>query len=392
MNSLREYFLIDRDVIFFNHGSFGACPRPVFESYQYWQLQLERNPVNYFARRAPRLLEDARAALGQYLHTSIDNLVYVVNATFGTNVILRSLQLQPGDEVLTTDHEYGAVNNNWDFMSLKLGFNYIHQHIPLPVTTDDEFVERLWKGVTPHTRVISLSHITSPTALIFPVEKVIKRAREAGIITVIDGAHAPGQISLNLDEIGADFYVGNMHKWACAPKGSAFLYARPEMHKALEPLVVHSWRKELDQDGLHGSFVGLQQSQGTRDYAAFLATPDAIKFQIEHNWDQVRADCHALAADTQKRILDMYGLQPFSPLDARPAWWSQMVAIPLPNVDLTKLSKWLIENYKIEIPVKAFQNHPRFRLSIQAYNTREETDILVEAIHKFVTEQAGVTA
>jgi isopenicillin-N epimerase len=392
MNSLREYFLIDRDVIFFNHGSFGACPRPVFESYQYWQLQLERNPVSYFARRAPKLLEEARAALGQYLHTSIDNLVYVVNATFGTNIILRSLQLQPGDEVLTTDHEYGAVNNNWDFMSLKLGFNYIHQHIPLPVTTDDEFVEQFWKGVTPHTRVISLSHITSPTALIFPIEKVIKRAREAGIITVIDGAHAPGQIPLNLDEIGADFYVGNLHKWLCAPKGSAFLYARPEMHKTLEPLVVHGWRKVLNEQGLHGSLVDLQQGQGTRDYAAFLATPDAIKFQNEHNWEQVRADCHALAADTQKRILDMYGLQPFSPLDARPAWWSQMVAIPLPNVDLAKLSKWLIENYKIEIPVKAFQDHPRFRLSVQAYNTREETDILVEAIRKFVSEQTTVAA
>jgi isopenicillin-N epimerase len=392
MNSLREYFLIDRDVIFFNHGSFGACPRPVFESYQYWQLQLERNPVSFIGRRVTKLLEDARHALGAYLHTSGDNLVYVVNATFGVNVILRSLQFQPGDELLTTDHEYGAVNNNWDFMAMKQGFNIVKQHIPLPVTTDDEFVEQFWKGVTPHTRVISLSHITSPTALIFPVEKIIKRAREAGIITVIDGAHAPGQIPLNMEEIGADFYVGNLHKWVCAPKGSAFMYARPEMQKMLDPLVVsHGWKKDLNERGLHGSFIDVQQNQGTRDFAAFLATPDAIKFQNEHNWDQVRADCHALAADTQKRILDMYGLQPFSPVDARPAWWSQLVSIPLPKVDLTKLAKCLLEDYKIEIPIFAFQDHPLMRLSIQAYNTREETDILVNAIQKFVSEQNLVT-
>jgi isopenicillin-N epimerase len=185
--------------------------------------------------------------------------------------------------------------------------------------------------------------------------------------------------------------VGNLHKWLCAPKGSAFLYARPEMHKTLEPLVVHGWRKVLNEQGLHGSLVDLQQGQGTRDYAAFLATPDAIKFQNEHNWEQVRADCHALAADTQKRMLDMYGLQPFSPVDARPAWWSQLVSIPLPKVDLTKLAKCLLEDYKIEIPIFAFQDHPLMRLSIQAYNTREETDILVNAIQKFVSEQNLVT-
>jgi isopenicillin-N epimerase len=392
MNSLRKHFLIDPDVIFFNHGSYGACPRPVFESYQYWQLQLERNPVRFIGRRVEKLLEDARHALGEYLHTSGDNLIYVVNATFGVNVILRSLKLQPGDEVLTTDHEYGAVNNNWDFMALQQGFNIVRQHIPLPVTTDDAFVEQLWQGVTPRTRVISLSHITSPTSLIFPVEKVARRAREAGIITVVDGAHAPGQIPLNLDEIGADFYVGNLHKWLCAPKGSAFFHARPEMQKTLEPLIVHSWMKELDEQGLHGSLIDQQQSQGTRDFAAFLATPDAIKFQNEHNWEQVRADCHALAADTQQRILDMFGLQPFSPLDARPAWWSQMVSIPLPKVDPAKLSKYLLDNYKIEIPIGAFQGHPRTRLSIQAYNTREETDILVEALKKFVTEQTVMAA
>jgi isopenicillin-N epimerase len=390
MSSLREYFLIDPDVIFFNHGSFGAAPRPVFESYQRWQLELERNPVKFIGRRAPALMEEARHALGAYLHTDGDNVIYVTNATFGMNVILRSMKLGPGDEVLTTDHEYGAINTTWNFMAEKLGFRYINHHIPLPVTTAEDFVETLWQGVTPRTRVISLSHITSPTALIFPVELVCKRAREAGIITVIDGAHAPGQIPLNLDEIGADYYVGNLHKWVCAPKGSGFMYARPEMQPALEPLVVsHGWKYDPAK---RGSFVSIQQSQGTRDLAAFLAVPDAIRFQQEHDWDRVRAECHGLAEVAQMRMCEAFDLQPYSAPDAQPAWWSQMVAIPLPKIDLGKLGKHLLDDLHMEIPIFSWQDHPLARLSVQAYNTPAEVDTLVRAVTEFAARPEATAA
>ena len=389
MNLLREYFLIDPDVIFFNHGSFGATPRPVFESYQRWQLELEKNPVKFIQRRAPQLMNEARTTLGEYLHTAADNVIYVTNATFGMNVIIRSLKLQPGDEVLTSDHEYGAVNNTWNYMAEKLGYRYVNQPIPLPVTTPEAFVDALWQGVTPRTRVISLSHITSPTALIFPVELVARRAREAGIITVIDGAHAPGQIPLSLDEIGADFYVGNLHKWLCAPKGAGFFYARPEMQHLMEPLVVsHGYKK----DASVRTFVDVQQNQGTRDLAAFLAVPDAIKFQNEHNWDQVRAECHALAASAQQRMVDTYGVQPLSPPDANPSWFSQMLCVPLPKMDFKKLSEHLMNERKMEIPIMGSGEHPRARLSIQAYNTPEEVDVLVEAVRKFADEYAAVPA
>ncbi|MCL4507077.1 MAG: aminotransferase class V-fold PLP-dependent enzyme [Chloroflexi bacterium] len=389
MNSLRQLFLLDQDVIFFNHGSFGATPRPVFESYQRWQREMERNPVRFIQRRVNDLLAQARADLGAYLGAAADNLVFVTNATFGMNVVTRSLKLGPGDEVLTTDHEYGAVNNNWQFMAEKLGFKYINHPIPLPVTTQEAFVETFWKGVTPQTRVISMSHITSPTALIFPAQEICRRARQAGIITLIDGAHAPGQLTLRLDEIGADFYIGNLHKWLCAPKGAGFLYARPESQGMLEPLVVsHGWRSTPDHPR---TFVDIQQYQGTRDNAAFLAVPDAIRFQKEYHWEQVRADCHALAAEAQQRICEAFDLQPLSPVDHQPLWWSQMLTLPLPPVDLRNLGKQLLDEHKMEIPIHPSRERPSARLSIQAYNTPEEVDIFVDAIKEYARQQ-GVMA
>lgn len=384
MNSFREDFLLDPDIILFNHGSFGATPRPVFESYQRWQIELEHNPVKFLQRRLPKLLEEARAKLAEYVHTKTENVIFVTNATFGMNVIIKSLKLKAGDQVLTTDQEYGAINNTWNFMAERSGFQYINHHIPLPVTTREAFVDSLWEGVTPNTRVISLSHITSSMALILPVDLVAKRAREAGIITVVDGAHAPGQIPLDLDQIGADFYVGNLHKWLCAPKGAGFFYTRPEMQRMLEPLVVsHGYRK----DPAARTFVDMQQNQGTRDPSAFLAVPDAIRYLNDHNWDQVRADCHALAASAQQRMIDTYGVQPVSPVDANPSWFSQMLCVPLPKMDFKKFSQYLLEELKMEIPVMSYGERPRVRLSVQAYNTPEEVDTLVEAVHKFATKE-----
>lgn len=213
MSSLRRYFFLDPSIIFLNHGSFGATPKPVFREYQRWQRELEKQPVEFLGRRVTGLLAESRATLGDYLGTHADNLVYTQNVTVALNIVARSLALEPGDEVLTTDHEYGAMDRTWRFLSRERGFRYINQHVELPLTTENKFVEDLWRGVTPRTRIIFLSHITSPTAIIFPVKEVIRRARDAGILTVIDGAHVPGQLPLRLDELGADFYGANLHKW-----------------------------------------------------------------------------------------------------------------------------------------------------------------------------------
>jgi isopenicillin-N epimerase len=292
MSSLKKHFLLDPEVVFLNHGSFGATPKPVFKEYQRWQRELEKQPVEFLGRRITGLLGESRAVLGDYLGTHANNLVYTQNVTISLNIVTRSLELGPNDEVLTTDHEYGAMDRTWRFLSKERSFRYVNQHIEMPITTEERFVEDLWHGVTSRTRVIFMSHITSPTAIIFPVKQIIHRAREAGILTIIDGAHVAGQIPLHLDSLGADFYGGNLHKWLCAPKGAGFLYARPEVQHLLKPLVV-SWGYESEFPS-SSNFIDHHEWWGTRDMAAFLSVPKAIEFQKENNWDDVRESCHQL--------------------------------------------------------------------------------------------------
>jgi isopenicillin-N epimerase len=375
--SLRDDFLLDPQVIYFNHGSFGATPRPVFESYQRWQRELEYQPTEFFGRRSGPLLEQSREALAEYLGTNSRNLAYVTNATTGLNVVARGLALSEGDEVLASDHEYGALDRTWRYLGKKRGYKYINQPIPLPVSSAEAFVDALWQGVTPRTRVIFLSHITSPTALIFPVAEVCRRARAEGILTVIDGAHAPGQIPLRLDELGADFYTGNLHKWLCAPKGAGFLYARDDMMPAIQPLVV-SWGYQSDKPG-PSPLVDYVEMQGTRDISAFLAVPDAIRYQAEHHWDAVRAACHAVLCQTVTEICALSGQPALSPLSSQ--WFSQMASAPLPpSTDTAELHRRLYDEYRIEIPVLEWNGRKLARVSYQAYNTPGEAQSLVEAL------------
>jgi isopenicillin-N epimerase len=304
-------FLLDPDIVFLNHGSFGACPRPVFEDYQHWQRELERNPVEFLNRRCRDLLASARAKLGAFLGAPADDVVYFPNPTTAANMIARSLRLEPGDEILTTDQEYGAMDRTWRFNAKAAGFQYVSRPMPLPMTTPEAFVEEFWAGVAERTKVIFLSHITSSTALIFPVQAICRRARAAGILTIVDGAHAPSQIPLNVVDVGADLYIGACHKWLCSPKGSAFLYARPEVQSWLMPLVV-SWGYDTEWP-VESQFISYHQWQGTRDIASFLATPAAIRYQAEHDWGTVRAECHALLSETRQRLHALTGQEPVCP-------------------------------------------------------------------------------
>ena len=375
---MKEDFLLDPDIVFLNHGSFGATPRPVFEVYQQWQRELERQPVEFLGRRAGTLLEEARSALADYVRCRPDEIVYVTNPTTAINLIARSLNLQPGDEILSTDHEYGALERTWRFISKKTGAIFHRQPIPLPVTSRDEIVETFWAGVTPNTRVIFISQITSPTALIFPVEQICHKARQAGILTIVDGAHAPGQIPLDLAALDADFYSGACHKWLMAPKGSAFLYARAEHHGWLEPLIV-SWGYESTPDFSAGSrFLDYYQWLGTRDLAPFLAVPAAIAFQRRQKWDAVRDRCHLLARDTRQRINALTGLPPICPETSQ--WFGQMCAARLPDVDLSILKTRLYDEFRIEVPVIAWNGLPLIRVSIQGYNDQSDADTLIEAL------------
>ncbi len=378
MNQLRTHYLLDPNVIFLNHGSFGATPRTVFDTYQSWQRRLEWQPVRFLGTELAGHLAEARAALGDILGADAADLVYIPNATFGVNVVARSLRLGAGDEVLATDHEYGACDRVWRYLSRERGFTYRRQPVALPLTTDEELIDQFWQGVTPRTRVIFLSHLTSPTAVRLPVATLCARARAAGILTLIDGAHAPGQIDLDLPAIGADFYTGNCHKWLSSPKGAAFLYAHREAQALIEPLVV-GWGYDAEPEMSYGSrFLDTLQWLGTINYAAYLSVPAAIRFQAEHDWPAVQQACHHLLGNALAGIGALTGLPSVYPDDTH---YHQMAVAPLPPAtDIVALKRRLLDAYRIEIPCTRWNDRPFIRVSIQAYNTAEDVAALIEAL------------
>jgi isopenicillin-N epimerase len=383
MDYFKNLFTLDPNIIFLNHGSFGACPKPVFETYQAWQRQLEAQPVLFLARKLPDLDRIARQALGAYLSTNADNLVFIPNATHGVNIIARSIIFNAGDEILSTDHEYGACDYTWEYICQKTQAVYRKQAIPLPVNSRHEILEQFWQGVTERTRVIFLSHITSPTALQFPIEEICHRARLANILTVIDGAHAPGQLPLFLDSLQADFYIGNCHKWMLSPKGAGFLYARPEVQTLIEPLIV-SWGYHATPETTSGSqYVDLLRWTGTKDPAAELSVPAAIDFMKQHNWPSVQRQCHLLLTQAINEISEMLHLPSVYPKNSE--LYYQMGIAPLPKtIEPMNLKHRLYNEYHIEVPVIQWNNNLFIRLSIQAYNQPSDIDRLLEALHRLL--------
>jgi len=371
-------FLLDPSITFLNHGSFGATPRPVFEEYQRYQLLLENEPVEFLGRQASLLLGTAREILSSYLHTKRDNLVFISNATHGVNIVAHSLDLGPGDEVLTTNHEYGAMDRVWQFLSEQKGFVYKQSNISLPVYSKETFLDDLFQNVTLHTKVIYLSHITSPTALIFPVKEVCDKVRNMNILTVIDGAHAPGQIDLDLDGLNADFYAGNCHKWLCAPKGSAFLFARSDVQQLIKPLVVSwGWRSEMPSSC---QFVDYLEWTGTRDISPFLSVPAAIEFQRKNRWDIIRNECHEKAVWINNELIARFGTESLS---SRSEWFGQMVAVPLPDsIPSSELQQKLFSEYQIEVPVFQWKGKTLIRISVQAYNDLQDLQFLLYALQR----------
>lgn len=386
MLTLKEKFLLDPDIVFLNHGSFGATPKPVMEAYQNWQSRLERQPVLFLGRELDGLLLESRIVLGEYLHADANDLVYIPNATHGVNIIAHSLQLKPGNEILTTDHEYGACDYTWEFISSKTGAKYIRQPIPLPVHSDEEIVGQFWSGVTPRTKVIYLSHITSPTALRLPVERICQRAKDAGLVTVIDAAHSPGQIPVDLQALGADIVFGNCHKWMLNAKGSAFLYVKRELQHLIDPLIV-SWGYNPTSETTTGSrFIDILQWTGTKDPSAALTVPAAIQFMQDNNWNEVQNECHHLLRQGIEQICELTKLPPLYPLDSD--FYGQMGIAPLPLSNLTVLKTLLYDKFKIEVPLIQWQDKQFVRISVQGYNTQQDIDALIIALRALLPQVA----
>jgi isopenicillin-N epimerase len=354
----RDFFLLDQEVVYLNHGSFGACPRPVFDVYQRWQRELERQPVDFLARRLEDELAEVRTRLAEYVGAAADDLALVPNATFAMNAVLRSLRLGPGDEILTTEHEYGAVELLLDFVSERSGARIVRRS-----------ADSIWAGASERTRVLVVSHVTSPTALQLPVEELCTAARQAGVLAVVDGAHAPGQVPLDLEGLGADFYAGNCHKWMCAPKGAGFLHARRERQALLDPLVV-GWG--VAPDSSFGARLG---SQGTHDPAAYLAIPAAIAFVREHGR---AAECRDLLQEGISKLAAA-GFTKFGapqPL--------QMASFRLPECDPEELELRLLNEFRIEAPVRSWNADRLIRVSVAPYNRAADVDALVAALRELV--------
>ena len=376
---MREQFLLADDIVFLNHGSFGAVPRPVMEALWHWQKEVEKDPVLFNVWRWVEELEKVRHRLASYVGTEPGNLAFIENSTFGANTVANSLPLGKGDQVIITDWEYGACVRAWQYYSEQKGFDIHTVQMPSTFETDEQLLAPIIEAVSNRTKVIFISHIFSPTGIIFPVKKLTSFARERGILTVIDGAHAPGQIDINLEELGADFYFGNCHKWMLSARGAAFLYVRKEYQDLIKPPII-SWG--TDWENPHPvRFIALVEMQGTRDYTPFLTVGNALDFLNKNNWTDVRRRAKELIRYFGQGMQDLFGLKPLTHnLD----FFGQMYAYPLPEgTDREELYKFLYLKNKIQVPLTKVNGRLFIRASFQAYNVQKDYEALLIALQKY---------
>lgn len=377
---MKSQFLLDSSITFLNHGSFGACPKPVFEEFQRFQLELENEPVVFIQKKLPQYLKQAKAPLAKFIGCDTEDFFFVPNPTVAINTVMRSLKLNPRDEILSTNHEYGAMDRTWNFYCKKSGAKYIRQNISLPIVSKAQIIEEFWKGYTTNTKVVFLNQISSSTALIFPVKEICDKAQELGLITIIDGAHVPGHIDLNITDLNPDFYTGTLHKWMLAPKGSSFLYVKKEFQAEIDPLVV-SWGYESLAPS-DSQFLDYHEYQGTNDHSAFLCTPKVIAFLEQNNWKEKSKACKQIVFANYQRFCDLLNTQPLAPITEE--FLGQMASVPVKTSKPAELKDLLYDKYRIQIPVMPLNGNIYLRYSINAYNSQEDLDILYKALEDII--------
>ncbi len=377
---MKSQFFLNPNITFLNHGSFGACPKPIFEEFQRLQVELETEPVYFIQKSVPVYLKSARQSLAKFVNCDPLDLFFTSNPTMAINTVMRSLKLQAGDEILTTNHEYGAMDKTWSFYSKKTGVKYIRQNITLPIMSKEQILEDFWKGYSPKTKVVFINEISSATALIFPVKEICAKAKELGLITIVDGAHVPGHTALNIQELDPDFYTGTLHKWMLAPKGSSFLYVKKELQKDIDPLVV-SWGYENAMPG-ESQFLDYHEHQGTREISAFLCTPKVIEFLWMNDWEEKSKKCKKIVLENYQRFCDLLGVKPICPITDE--FLGQMASIPVKTKKAMQLKELLYDKYKIQIPVMPLNDNFYIRYSINAYNSQEDLDVLYKALQDII--------
>jgi isopenicillin-N epimerase len=388
--ALRAHWTLDPETTFLNHGSFGATPRVVQAAQAEWRSQLEAQPVAFFVRTLPRALDTAREALGSFLCADAERLAFVPNATAGVNTVLRSVapSWAPGGNVVTTNHEYNACRNALEFVADGAGLEVRVARVPFPLDGPDEAFEAVMACVDHATRLVLVDHVTSPTGLVLPVQRLVAALRDRGVPVLIDGAHAPGMLDLDLEALGADYYTGNLHKWVCAPKGAAFLHARADRVEALRPLAIS-----------HGANAALLPGQtrfrvefdwtGTADPTAFLSVPEAIRFVgglLPGGWSAVRARNHALCLAARDQLCDALGLVPPAP-DVMLGTLASLPVPPTPGLPpsphgLDALQEALWVQHRIEVPIVPWggRGEHLVRISAHLHNGGEDYERLARAL------------
>ncbi|MEH1990754.1 aminotransferase class V-fold PLP-dependent enzyme [Nostoc sp.] len=381
--SIRDLWSLDSTVTFLNHGSFGACPKQVLEFQQRLRSQLEHEPLRFFGREWEPLLDDARSKLAAFVGADVQDLVFVPNATTGVNSVLRSLTFSPEDEILTTNHEYNACRNALDFIASRTGARVVVAKVPFPIDSPQQIVAAVIERVSAKTRLALLDHITSQTGLIFPIQELAKELQQRGVDTLVDGAHAPGMISLDLREIGATYYSGNCHKWLCAPKGAAFLYVRRDKQSEIRPLTIshgtNSPRTDKSRFQLEFDWTG------TDDPTAYMCVPEAIAFMgslLPGGWTELRQQNHQLVLQGRRLLCEALEVQPLCPKEMI----GSMAVVPMPttweNRDFMSIHDELFDKFGIQVQVMPWQEKPRLlvRISAQIYNTLEQYEYLAKVL------------
>lgn len=377
---MKSQFLLTDKITYLNHGSFGACPKPIYNEFQRFQLELETEPTRFIQKSLTGFLKTARESLSTFVGCEASDLFFTPNPTFAVNTVVRSLNLQPNDEILSTNHEYGAMDRTWNFFCKKTGAKYIRQSITLPIVSKEQILEEFWSGYSSKTKVVFINQISSATALIFPVKEICDKAQELGLITIVDGAHVPGHIDLNIQELNPDYYTGTLHKWMLAPKGSSFLYVKKELQEDLDPLVV-SWGYESIVPG-ESQFLDYHEYNGTKDMSAYLCTPTVVQFLQENNWKAVAEKCKQIVLDNYQRFCDLLNTKPICPITDE--FLGQMASIPIKTDKPNELKEVLYDKYYIQIPVMPLNENIYLRYSINAYNSQEDLDKLYEVLQEII--------
>jgi isopenicillin-N epimerase len=384
-----QHWLLDPQVIFLNHGAFGACPERVLDAQTAWRKRIERQPLQFLVRELEMHLDSAREALARFVGAETDDLVFVPNTTAGVNTVLRSLQFQPGDELLVTNQEYNASRNALNFVAERSGARVVVVNIPFPFRTADELVAPILNRVTPKTKLALLDHVTSQTGVVQPIARLVNELNQRGVDTLVDGAHAPGMVPLNLKQLGAAYFTGNCHKWMCAPKGAALLHVQPDKQKLIRPLTISHGANSARKD--RSRFLIEFAWTGTTDPTAFLSVPDALRFMESSQpggWPQVMRRNRALALAARKHLCDALKIAEPCPEE----FIGSIAAVPIPGAPANALPRLpfneyplqdaLREKHGIEAPIISWPAAPQrvLRIAAQLYNSLPQFEYMTKAL------------